>query len=79
VSVLSALKDHLMTAIATSAVLGGGTMLISTKINDARQDQQIETALAALPEIQKDTRATREAVIRLSTQEEVRQSRRDER
>lgn len=68
--VLTALKDHLLTAIATSAILGGGSMLVSAKIDNARQDQQLEAATKTLPEIQKDVRATRDAVIRLEAKQE---------
>lgn len=66
----SAIKDHLITAVSTAAVLGGGSTLIGLKINDAKQDQQIEAAARALPEIQKDVRATRDAVIRLEAKQE---------
>jgi len=67
---LGALKDHLITAVTTAAVLGGGSTLVGLKINDARQDEQIEAAAKALPEIQKDVRATRDAVIRLEAKQE---------
>jgi hypothetical protein len=69
-SALSSLKDHLIQAAATAALLGGGTAVVSNKINDARQDQQITQAAVILPEIQKDVKATREAVIRLEAKQE---------
>lgn len=67
---LGALKDHLLQAIATAAVLGGGATLISTKVDNARQDQQLDALTKTLPEIQKDVRATREGVIRLEAKQE---------
>lgn len=74
-SALTALKEHIITAIATSALLGGGTMLVTTKLNDARQDTQIEALTKTLPEIQADVRATREAVIRIETKETLNEPR----
>jgi hypothetical protein len=67
---LSAIKEHLVTAITTAAVLGGGSTLIGLKINDARQDEQIEAAAQMLPQIQKDVKETHDAVIRLEAQRE---------
>jgi signal transduction histidine kinase len=67
---LGGLKDHILQAIATAAVLGGGATLISTKVENAQQAEQLTTLTKTLPEIQKDVRATREAVIRLEARQE---------
>lgn len=67
---LAALKEHLITAAATAALLGTGGTMIGLKISDARQDTQLEAAAKLLPEIQKDVKATREAVIRLEAKQE---------
>ena len=38
---LAGLKDHLISAAAAAALLGGGATLVSTKVNDAVQDQRL--------------------------------------
>ena len=35
------LKEHLITAVATSALLGGGAALVSARIDLARHDERI--------------------------------------
>nr|WP_294850020.1 hypothetical protein [uncultured Sphingomonas sp.] len=67
-SALSGLKDHLIQAAATAALLATGATVVSSKIDNARQDVQLEAAMRALPEIQKDVKETREVVIRLEAQ-----------
>lgn len=67
---LAALKDHLMSAAATAALLGTGTAVVTSTITNARQDVQLEAAMKALPEIQKDVKETREVVIRLEAKQE---------
>jgi hypothetical protein len=70
---LSTLKDHLIQALATAALLGGGATIVQSKVDNARQDAAItaqQAAMSAIPEIQKDVKATREAVIRLEAKQE---------
>ena len=55
---LSALKDHLIQAVAAAALLGGGAALVDAKVDNARQDEQLKAASEILPEIQKDVRET---------------------
>ena len=70
---LSALKDHLIQAVAAAALLGGGAALVDAKVDNARQDEQLKAASEILPEIQKDVRETRDAVIRLEAKGERRE------
>lgn len=70
----AALKDHLIQAIATAALLGGGATIIDSKVDNARQDTELAAqreALRALPEIQKDVRATREDVAAMKATQEA--------
>lgn len=36
------LKEHVINAVAAAAAIGASSTLITTKVNDARQDQRIE-------------------------------------
>lgn len=67
---LPALKDHLIQALATAALLGGGAAVVDAKVDNARQDVELKAAAEILPEIQKDVRETREVVIRLEAKQE---------
>lgn len=71
---LQALKDHLITAVSTAALLGGATTLVSTNITSARHDERIkrvEEAVEAIPAMQKDLRETREGIIRMEAKMEA--------
>lgn len=45
----AALRDHIVQAIAGAALLGGGVVLIDSKVENARQDERIKV-VEAMPE-----------------------------
>lgn len=64
-SALQTLKDHLVTAVATAAVLGGGGSIIANKIDIGRHDERIsaiENLADELDETQDELRDTRVAI-----------------
>jgi hypothetical protein len=70
----AALKDHLIQALATAALLGGGATVIQSKVDNARQDTELASqrqAMEAIPEIQKDVRATREDIAAMKARQEA--------
>lgn len=70
---LSALKDHLVTAGASAALLGGAAALIGTKVDIARHDERI-TRIEKLDEsmvsLSKEMASTREALARVEARQE---------
>lgn len=72
-SALGALKDHLMTAIATSAVLGGGTVVITTRVDLARHDERItriENLSDEMDGLSKELAVTREQLAVVKAKQE---------
>lgn len=67
---MASLREYVINAVAGAAAIGAGTSIISSAVTNARQDEQIRASAVILPEIQKDVRATREAVIRLEAKQE---------
>lgn len=72
-SSLSGLKDHLVTAIATAAMLGGGGTLIANKVIIGRLDERvsaIENLAAEMDQTQQELIETRIAIAQLSVKAE---------
>lgn len=68
---LAALKTYVINALAAAALVAGGATVVQGKVDNARQDEQLnqtERALQAIPEIQKDVRETRIMVERMDAQ-----------
>ena len=71
---LADLRDHVITAVSTAALLGGATTLVTTNTTSARHDERIkrvEDAVDAIPAMQKDLRETREGIIRMEAKMET--------
>lgn len=69
----SVLKERLIEAVAAASLLGGGGMVITNAVNDAKQDtriEQIEELGPKLDKIADDVAETRETVARLETKME---------
>lgn len=62
---MASLREYLINCIAGAAAIGAGGAVINGAITNARQDEQLKSASILLPDIQRDVKATREAVIRL--------------
>lgn len=62
------LKEHLVQAVATAAILGGGAALIDTKVDLARHDERIariEKLDESMELLQGELQTTREALARV--------------
>jgi len=69
-----ALKDHLIQAVAVAGILGGGTVLIDTKVDVARHDERItriEELDKNMDELREDLRTTREALARVEARQQA--------
>lgn len=67
----AALKDHLMTALATAALLGGGGMLVTHEVDLGRHDERIERIEAlddSIDGLTKELASTREQLVRVEAE-----------
>ena len=71
----SSLKEHLVTALATTAMLGAGTALVSHQVDLGRHDERItriEQLDDSMDELSKEMVETRLAVAKMQGEKEAR-------
>ncbi|WP_152524699.1 hypothetical protein [Novosphingobium lindaniclasticum] len=67
------LRDHLLPAVATAAVLGGGASIIQTKVDVAKHDERIsriEKLDATMDKLTGELAETRETLARVEARQE---------
>lgn len=65
---ITSIKERIIEAVATAALLGGGGLIVTGAISDGQQDTRIERLERLdekLDEMSRDLHATKEGVIRL--------------